>query len=386
MGFLINEATYKRSTSNSDKVINNIIDIIALNDNNAILNVNANTALLQSDIFTAVRIISSDIASATYKVNGNEMLEDLFNKKANASTPSHAFLFSLIANTLLNGNGYALIERDKNGLVTGLRNVKSGLVTVLESDDGKKLGYKVLMDNETLTIDSTDMIHIKTFTVDGKIGISPIYSLKPELAMQKNGVSLMVNTFKKGIATSGILTLKKGNLNNESKKSIRESFEEANSGAQNSGSVMVLGENEEFKQLAVDTKVLDMIQNNKYSTQQIAKGFGIPLSRFGQELVNSSDVDANDIYITSTLNAYKIILLQEFCNKLNIDLTIEFDVLQARDKEALFYKFMSDKQGEGILTVNEVRSFYGFSDVEGGDKVYKNSANQTLANLEKGVK
>ncbi|MBZ3642435.1 phage portal protein [Enterococcus casseliflavus] len=380
MGFLIKESqTQTRSAESA------IIDIIALDSNASLVSVSGETALLQSDIFNAVRIISSDIASADYKVEKNSKLEDVLNKQANSSTTAYNFMFTLIANTLLNGNGFAEIERDENGLVTGLRNVKSNLVTILESDDGTELGYRVIGNNETREINSRDMIHLKAFTVDGKNGISPIYSLKPELAMQKNGTNLLVNSFKRGITTNGILKLSKGRLNNESKKEIRESFEEANSGSQNSGSVMILDEGESFEQLTVDTKVLEMIQNNKYSTQQIAKVFGIPLSKFGQELVNSSDVQANDLYVSSTLNSYVNMIVQELDNKLNTEIKISFATLLGASKEALLLKLIEEKQGEGVLTVNEVRSFYGLSAIKDGDEVFKNSASQTISTLKGGV-
>ncbi|MEB6212997.1 phage portal protein [Enterococcus casseliflavus] len=379
MGFLIKES--KTQTRSAESAI---IDIIALDSNASLVSVSRETALLQSDIFNAVRIISSDIASADYKVVNNSKIEDILNKQANGSTTAYNFMFTLISNTLLNGNGFAEIERDKAGMVTGLRNVKSNLVTILENEDETELGYRVIGNNETRDINSKDMIHLKAFTVDGKKGISPIYSLKPELAMQKNGTNLLVNSFKRGITTNGILKLSKGRLNNESKKEIRESFEEANSGSQNSGSVMILDEGETFEQLTVDTKVLEMIQNNKYSTQQIAKVFGIPLNRFGMELVNSSDVQANDLYVSSTLNAYVNMIVQELDSKLNTEIEISFATLLGASKEALLLKLIEEKQGEGVLTVNEVRAFYGLSAIKDGDEVFKNSASQTISTLKGG--
>ncbi|WP_414842341.1 phage portal protein [Enterococcus saccharolyticus] len=378
MGFLIKDAQRNRSADQA------IIDIISLDSNSALVSITGETALLQSDIFTAVRIISSDVASADYEVKGNSMIEDLLNKKANNSTTAYNFMFALFANTLLNGNGFAEIERNKEGLITGIRNIKSNLVSVLESEDGKELGYRVISNNITRTIDAKDMIHLKAFSLDGKKGISPIYSLTPELSMQKNGANLLVNSFKRGITTNGILKLSKGRLNNESKKEIRESFEEANSGSKNSGSVMILDDGETFEQLTVDTKVLDLIQNNKYSTQQIAKTFGIPLNRFGMELQNSSDIQANDIYVSSTLNAYAHMIAQELENKLGAQVEISFTRLLGASKEALLLKLIENKQGEGVLTVNEVRSFYGYEPVASGNEVFKNSASQTISTLNNG--
>lgn len=381
MGFLIRDTTQQNRSAGQA-----IIDIISLDNNASLVSVAGDTAILQSDIFTAVRIISSDIASAEFKVKGNSMIEDLLNKQANNSTTAYNFMFTLIANTLLNGNGFALIERNKDGMVVGLRNVRSNIVSVLESEDGKELGYKITQSKKDIVVKAADMIHLKAFTIDGKKGISPLYSLTPELAMQKNGIMLLVNSFKRGITTNGILKLSKGRLNNQSKKEIRQSFEEANSGATNSGSVMILDEGETFEQLTVDTKVLDLIQNNKYSTQQIAKAFGIPLNRFGMELVNSSDNQANDLYIASTLNAYSSMLAQELQSKVGAQVEISFARLLGVSKDILLTKLMAEKQGEGVLTVNEVRAFYGLEPVAGGNEVFKNAASQTITSLKSGGK
>lgn len=375
MGIFLHEADW--SQRSSDKAVSDIVDIISLSDNSIISNYTGELALLQSDIFTATRIIAGDIAAASYRVSDNDHISDLLNKRANESATAYNFLFALIANTLLNNQGFALIERDDQGFVTGLRNIKTSQVTVLEGEDGKGLGYKVLIKDKNGSqtdqeIAYEDMIHLKAFSTDGKVGLSPLYSLSPEISMLKNGNNLLASFFKKGINLTGILSVDKASLNNASKKSIRESFEEANSGANNAGSVMILGAGETFKEIEFNTKVLDMIQNNKYSTQQIAKTYGIPLSRFGQELVNSSDSEANDIYITSTLNAYSQMLSQEF-EKLGTTVTPDFSVLKGVDAQTLKTEMIKRNSGDGILTINEVREFYGMGSVEGGDEIYKSS-------------
>ncbi len=37
--------------------------------------------------------------------------------------------------------------------------------------------------------------------------------------------------------------------------------------------------------------------------------------------------------------------------------------------------------GEGVLTINEVREFYGKEPVQGGDEIYKNSASIPIERL-----
>lgn len=375
MGLLLSNAEYR----SHDKAVASAIDIISLNDTGILSDFVGETALLQSDIFTAVRIIAGDLASAKYKVDNNAFVADLLNKKANSATTSTNFLFVLISNLILNGNGFAYIERDKNGKVTGLRNLKSSQVTILESDDGKELGYRVMFTDETRDVDYQDMIHLKTFTVDGKVGISPLYSLKPELSMLKNGNGLLAGFFKRGVNVGGILKLADSTLNNKQKKEIRQQFEEANAGASNAGSVLVLDSTQDYKQIEVNTKILEMIQNNKYSTQQIAKVFGIPLNRFGMELTNSSDSDQNDVYISSALNQYVKALEQEF-TKLHVDVEIDFSDLRDQSPSRLLIRAVEKNGGSGVLTINELRCLYDLPSIDSdiGDQIYINSASVPL--------
>lgn len=375
MGLLLSNAEYR----SQDKAVASAIDIISLNDTGILSDFIGETALLQSDVFTAVRIIAGDLASAKYKVDNDAFVEDLLNKKANSATTSTNFLFVLVSNMILTGNGFAHIVRDKNGKVTGLRNLKSSQVTILESDDGKELGYRVMFADETREVDYQDMIHLMTFTVDGKVGISPLYSLKPELSMLKNGNGLLAGFFKRGVNVGGILKLADSTLNNKQKKEIRQQFEEANAGASNAGSVLVLDSTQDYKQIEVNTKILEMIQNNKYSTQQIAKVFGIPLSRFGMELTNSSDSDQNDVYISSALNQYVKALEQEFA-KLHVDVEIDFSDLRDQSPNRLLIRAVEKNGGSGVLTINELRRLYDLPSIDSsiGDQIYINSASVPL--------
>lgn len=380
MGFFNIETRNETQTYVSD-----VIDLIAINDNSTLASVEGKSALTNSDIYTGISILSKDISSAEFKTD-NEHIYNLLNKQ-NTKTSSfnaQSLWQGLIANALLSNNGYAQVVRNGE-FVEEIRLLKSSQVTVLENDSQTVLGYKVLTaDNKTIELSSDEMIHIKPLSLDGKVGISPLFSLKSETAMIQNGNKLLNSFFKKGVSTSGILKLSKGSqLNTESKKEIRRQFEEANSGAQNSGSVMILDDTQDFKAFEVSYEILKMIQSNTYSTKQIAKALGIPLSRFGQELVNSKDSDANDIYISSTLHSWAVQIQQELFNKLNEEVVIDFSYLRGYDKQTLLFKAIEKNGADGLLTVNELRAFYNLPKISNGDDLYKNSASLPLDQLQK---
>ena len=114
-----------------------------------------------------------------------------------------------------------------------------------------------------------------------------------------------------------------------------------------------------------------MIQNNVYSTKQIAKAFGIPLSRFGMELVNSKDDAANDLYISSTLRMLSQMITDEIFAKMGIKVELDFSTLTGQDAASRLNKLMDDGNGgDGALLVNEVRRYYGYSDIPEGNVIY----------------
>lgn len=381
MGFFTIE---KRSQKQS--VVSEIVDLIALNDSGVMSEVSGKSALLNSDIFTGVSILARDIASAEFKTDDN-YIYNLLNKRNTKTTSFNAqsLWISLISNALLNNNSYAQIVRNNN-LIEEIRFLNTSQVTVLESENGEKLGYKVMQKNgKTIELNDDEMIHIKALSIDGKVGISPLYSLKPEISMLKNGNSLLNSFFKKGISTSGILKLSNGSaLDAESKKKIREAFEQANSGSQNSGSVMVLDSTQEFKPFEVSYEILKMIQSNTYSTKQIAKTLGIPLNRFGMELVNSKDSESNDIYITSTLHSWAVQIQQELFNKLGVEVILDFSYLKGTDKDTLLTELVRKNGGSGLLTINEARKALGLDATKDGEQIYVNSASVPLNSLSAG--
>lgn len=114
-----------------------------------------------------------------------------------------------------------------------------------------------------------------------------------------------------------------------------------------------------------------MIQNNVYSTKQIAKAFGIPLSRFGMELVNTKDDAANDVYVSSTLRALARMITDELFIKLGIKVELDFSTLTGQDMASRMNKAMDGGNGgDGYLLVNEIRKYYGLADIPGGNVIY----------------
>lgn len=357
----------------------NFIDFIESSDIYS-TEITGEKALRNSDIFTGINIISGDLGQSKFRPTKNSEVDEQFlkmiNKRPNNKQSHYMFMYATVANLILSGNSYALIHRDKLGVVESLEFVKPEQVNVIQNVTTGEWSYDVTMDYGSIMYKCKpeDILHFRITTVDGFLGRSPLLSLKDEVAMQSNGSKILSKFFANGVFGGGILKLKGGYVDNETKAKIRQDFEKANGGSTNSNGVIVLDESTEFQEYKMNTDILKLIQGNKFSTQQIAKVLGIPLNRFGMELVNSTDSGANDIYIASTISQYERAICDEIeiktGNTLELDLTTLLnDTYEDRRKRV--FEGKQNKELLKAIKTNEIRDYLGYADVEEGEELMK---------------
>ena len=293
--------------------------------------VNADSALRNSDVFSVIFRVSSDIASATFKSPNDAVLQVL-----NNPTPlinSYSFFQSSIAQMMLTGNAYILIHRTK-GNITGLESIPFDWVQIELNDNSTATTYTVNFDDNrgTQVFPSADVIHLRCF-VSGQsatqlVGTSPLSALNPELGIQQFSNKLSMSALKNAIMPSYTITIPQGELDAEAKENIRQQFEKANSGI-NSGRALVLDQSASVSTLQVNPDTANLISSVNFSQVQIAKAFGIPLNYLnGQGDQQSSSTDLQNFYANS-LTAYISPLLSELSMKLGVP--IELDTTSITD-------------------------------------------------------
>lgn len=333
-----------------------------------------NKALKNSDIYTGVNILASDIAQSSFKHKNPSNKDDnvlrILNKQPNHKQSHFLFMYSIIANLVLTGNSYAVIHKGDNDELESLEFFTPECVNIVQNIQSGEYTYEVTPQygNELWKLTPDEILHFRISTVDGFVGRSPLLSLQSEVAMQTNGLSILNKFFSKGVFNGGQLKLKGGSVNNEAKKQIRQDFEKVNG----SGGVMILDETQEFSETPVNTDILKLIQGNDFSTKQIAKVLGIPINRFGMELVNSADNVQNDIYIASTLSTYEQSICDEIFMKLGIELELDIsklvnDTVEDRLKLAMSGKLSNEIQKS--IKINEARRYFGLEDIPEGEKL-----------------
>ncbi|MDN6840433.1 MAG: phage portal protein [Tetragenococcus halophilus] len=333
-------------------------------------------ALRNSDVFTAVRIIAADVASTKLKIKGHETnmvmndVLDLFNNNPDSDLPGWHFKFIIIANMLLNGQSFVEIIRDDNNFPTGFHFLHNDLVG-LEEKDGEII-YNVSEDinGNAVKITSDDVLHFRYITLDGYVGYSPLYSLAHEIGISQGSKSFLRNFFDNGGTSTSVLKYRKGQINDEQLKDLKENF--ANSQLKNNGGLVAIDDTMEFSRLQIPTEVLNFLNSYKFSTNQVAKAFGLPVSKLGIETVNTSITQANLEYLQSTLDPIFKSMIAEMETKIfkNIDSGYELEFDSSRlvdiDPELKLQRVM-EMLSKGSISVDESRSPFGYAPIEDGN-------------------
>lgn len=349
-------------------------------------------AIENSDVFTIVNLLASDIASLDIEMKKNQVRQDsdisyLMNIKPNNHYSGGTLKFILAANALLNGESFCEVIR-KNDKVIALSHIPNSYVSVLCSKDTNyQVVYEVYSNKNHRKLKPKDVLHFKFFTLDGLQGISPLTSLKDDLAMQKDSKRFLSNFFKNDTQTGGILKMKHGKLSKEARDKLRDEWQKSNAGVDSAHKVLVLDGTFDYEPIEVDTEILKLINATTYSTETIGKVYRIPRHKLGLETSNMSLERANLDYLTSTLNSYLKVITNEINFKLgnNINEKYEFDTspFKTTDPET-FENMIMNRFDKGIISLNEARKKLGDKPIthENGDKHFVSLNYTTLDQIE----
>lgn len=327
-------------------------------------------ALRNADVYTAIRVIASDIASNPIQ-GTNDKTAKLLNENPNPQMNGFNFKFALAVNLLLNGNAFAEITRDNSGRPTQLNFIKNSEMVVKQDDQSGQVTYNYQPNNlKRRQITPVNMLHFKYFTQDGIVGISPLYALRDQISVQKSGNNLLRGFFQNGVNGTTVLKVHKTDLDAGAKENIREQFEKANTG-NNALRSLVIDDSMDISNLEVNTDVLKFINSNDWSSRQIAEAFNIPIERLGVENEHSSNEQSNLLYLQNSLSDYFSVFSSEINSKLAGTYTFNTDKLFSADPATNQDLALKGLQG-GLLTVNEARSKIGLAPVDNGDQILFN--------------
>jgi len=320
--------------------------VVSMSSNDSSVYVGAGS-LRNSDVFAAINIIANDLASNRILVPKSSVLETRLNDKPNGNMSGRDFKFALAAQMLLSGNSFALITED------GFQFVANSQMTVQQDDVTGELTYIYTPNGRKSVVIAPDSIlHFKNFTQDGAVGISPLYALQDEVALQKKGNGLLRGFFDS--PSRNVLQVHKTDLSSDAKANIRNKFEQANKGAL---STVILDDSMDLKGLTVDEGLLKAINSNEFSTQKIASCFGLPQSMLNVEEVHSSAQQVSAQYYQSSIYKYMDCFTSELAFKLGKQVSYDDSRLKVNKQQDI--ENVIELTKAGVYTPDEAKQKLG---------------------------
>ena len=287
--------------------------------------VDARTALKNSDIYSIVFQLSSDLANGKLKADAPRA-QGILNNPTQTSN-AHAFWQSMFAQLLLGGECFAYRWRNQNGTDMTWEYLRPSQVTPFLLEDGSGLIYNINFDEPEVgvmeAVPQSDLIHIRLLSQNGgKTGISPLSALANELQIKDKSNKLTLSALGRSIIAPGILSIKHGGLlSDEEKASRSRKFMKQTSKSENGP--IVIDDLEEYTPLEVKSNVAQLLNQVNWTGAQIAKVYGVSDSIINGQGDQQSSVQMMDNAYVKSLARYAKAITGELNNKLNANINLD---------------------------------------------------------------
>ncbi|WP_303223512.1 phage portal protein [Intestinibacter bartlettii] len=326
--------------------------------------VNEHTAMQMTAVYSCVRILAEAVAGLPlhlykYTASGGKEkalshpLYFLLHDEPNPEMSSFVFRETLMTHLLLWGNAYAQIIRNGKGEVIALYPLMPNRMSV-DRDSSGALYYTYTrysdeaptMNGMTVTLRSSDVLHIPGLGFDGLVGYSPI-------AMAKNAIGMAIaceeygaKFFANGAAPGGVLE-HPGTIKDPQK--VRDSWNAAYQGSSNSHRVAVLEEGMKYQPIGISPEQAQFLETRKFQINEIARIFRVPPHMVGDlEKSSFSNIEQQSLeFVKYTLDPWVI----------RWERAISRALLRPDEKKLYFAKFNVD----GLLRGDYVSRMNGYA-------------------------
>ncbi len=358
-------------------------------------NVDGNSAMNLSGVYTCIDIISNTIAKLPFFIVNNKTKEripdtdnmyKLLNYQPNSRMNAMVFKKLLITRLLKQGNAYvkpiwrgAKVVAYEPLTNVSITNIDGNIIYVVTDSNNNVV--------EMLRYD--EIIHLKMYSEDGITGISPLHYARLVTQVGLNQEAFQKSFYENGGRPSGTLNIS-SDLSEEievtnpdgtktiksMKEVVREAWAKHNSGSNNAFNVAVLDNGMEYKEISqISPSDMDFVNSKNVNLEDIARFFNVPAYKLGagkQTYANNEQAQID--YITNCIVPLVYQIEQEFT--LKSLLKVEFDegkVIKANIEAELRGDISTranwyDKmRSMGVYSINEIRSKEDMPPIENGD-------------------
>lgn len=219
-----------------------------------------------------------------------------------------------------------------NGLVRIHKDTNTAYVTKLEIIHPLRL-QEIIVQGDTMTyrvsridgygtelVDSTDMLHFKAVSEDGYVGLNILEAIKRQTNINERATAHIDNFHKNnGIQNTAIETDIPGQLSGPMQGFViesRKNYMENNGGPDNSGKPLMLPAFHKIVKLNLSFADAQLIETLKYTREEIAAAFGIPLFMIDGTAEKLDIEQLTLLFRTNTIGPIVSVYIAEIMSKL----------------------------------------------------------------------
>jgi len=311
------------------------------------------SALNYSALWACVRVICKGVSTMPLHLyerfdNGGKQravkhpVYSLINSRPNSEMVPLTFKDTLTAHVLTWGNGYAEIERNKNGYPTALWPLTPNRVTPERNKVTKDIQYKVALPGNvgTAILRDDQVFHIPGPGFDGLKGYSVLTMFRESIGLGLSLQEYAARFFGNGAMPGGVLE-HPNKLGKPAQDNIRDSWHEMHQGLEKVHRLAILEEGMKYHQIGVSPEDAQMLESRKFSQVEMASIFQVPPHKIGNLEKSSFDniEHQSQEFLTDTL-LYWLTLWEQ---------TIGWKLLSREDQLRYFAEFLTANLLRGDL-------------------------------------
>ncbi|MCK8826398.1 phage portal protein [Natroniella acetigena] len=281
------------------------------------IDVNEKNALSNTAVWACVTRLSESIASLPLKTyrklepRGKEpakdhYLYDVLHDQPNPEMTSFTFRECMQGHVLTWGNAYAEIVFDNAGRVKALWPLLPDRTYPVRHPNTGQIEYRTSIPGMgNYKLPAYRVFHMLGYSWNGLKGYSPIAwhreTIGLGMAAKKYGAKFYANDSRPG----GLLKTPEV-LDDQARKNLKKSWENAQGGLENAHRVAVLEHGLEWQQTGIPPEDAQYIETRKFETEEVARIYNMPLHKI-QDLTNAtfSNIEEQNIdYVVDTLRPW----------------------------------------------------------------------------------
>lgn len=334
-------------------------------------------AMKLSTAYACTNLLSNSVALLPMKVVSYEggkkvevdhPLNKILNLTPNAKYNKFNFFKLLIESVILNGNGYAYINRDERLNVKSLELIDPAYVQPMPQEDGT---VKYIVAGMESAVDAMNMIHIFQHCDEMFRGISVIKYADMALRGAYDKEKHSDNFFKGGGGLLGVLKAS-APLTNDQKEQIARSWEKSVAKTAGGG-VAILPQGLDFQSISVSPADSQLLESREYDVITLCRYFNVsPLKVYDYQHMSYNSLEQVSLsYLQDSVLPYTQLIEDELNKKVfkpsevgKLYVAYDYSSMLRGDKksEVEYYRALVTN---GLASINEVREKLGYTPIDG---------------------